>query len=71
MKVSWKARLYIALTVLSLILVGVQFAIYHDLSLITNDLFFTISVLPLQVGLTALILDMLLERRVRQERLER
>jgi len=71
MKISWKARLYIALSLLSLILVGVQFAIYRNMSLITNDLFFTISVLPLQVGLTALILDMLLERRVKQERLEK
>ena len=71
MKLSWKALLYIGLTLISLILVGAQFAVYRNISLITNDLFFTISVLPLQVGLTALILDMLLERRVKLERLEK
>ncbi len=71
MKIGWKTWLLIALTLLSFVMVGLQFAIYHEQSLLTHDFFFAISVLPLQVGLTTLILDLLLERRVKQERLEK
>jgi len=71
MKINWKVWLYLALSLLSLIMVGIQFVIYRDLSLLSHDLFFAISILPFQVGMTALILDQLLERRVQQERLEK
>ncbi len=70
-KINWKLGLYVALILLSFILLGVQFAISRDFSILTHDLLFAISVLPLQVGLTTLILDQLMERRERQERLEK
>ena len=70
-KINWNIGLYIALTLLSFTLLGIQFAISRDYSLLTHDLLFAISILPVQVVLTTLILDQLLERRERQERLEK
>jgi len=71
MKLTWKIWLYLGLTLLSVLMVGILFVANIDTTLLTQDFLFAISILPLQVGLTTLILDLLLERRVKQERLEK
>lgn len=75
MKFDWKMRLYTALTLLSIVMICLQFVLWRESDqsthLLLHDVLFTISVIPLQVALTTFILDQLLERRVRKERLEK
>ncbi len=69
--VSWRLKFGLALCLVSAILFVIHYTIFHDQVILTRDLFFLLSLTPITVVFTTLILDELLRQRERQERLEK
>ncbi|MGA9140536.1 MAG: hypothetical protein WBZ29_09945 [Methanocella sp.] len=69
--ISWRLRFGVALCLVSAALFVIHYTIFHDQVILTRDLFFLLSLTPITVVFTTLILDELLQRRERQERLEK
>jgi hypothetical protein len=70
-QINWKVQFGFALTAVTLVLLATHFMVWHDWNILTHDLFFYMAIIPVQVVVTTLILDEMLEMRDRRERLEK
>ncbi len=71
MRLSFETKLAVALLLSSIIIYTIFYFVFHDLTLLEEYLFIHLGFLPISVLLVTLLLDGLLKRREKMERIEK